>query len=154
MIRKFRELDREILKQITADTFENVSIDRNIEKKFGLIAGRNWKERKVRHIDADCDANPDGVFVYEEDGEVIGYLTSRIDDFTKIGWIPNMAVAWGHQGKGIGKQLLHACLEYFRESGMVMAKIETLEQNEVGLHLYPKLGFVEVARQVHYVMPL
>jgi ribosomal protein S18 acetylase RimI-like enzyme len=154
MIRRYRESDREILKQITADTFENVSIDRNIERKFGLIAGHGWKERKVRHIDADCDANPEGVFVYEEDGRVIGFLTSRIDAFTKIGWIPNMAVAEGHQGKGIGKQLLQECLAYFREHGMVMAKIETLDQNEIGLHLYPKLGFVEVATQIHYVMPL
>ena len=34
------------------------------------------------------------------------------------------------------------------------AKIETLATNDVGKHLYPKLGFREVARQVHYVMPL
>jgi hypothetical protein len=37
---------------------------------------------------------------------------------------------------------------------MTIAKIETLEQNLIGRHLYPSLGFVEVARQIHYAMPL
>ena len=38
--------------------------------------------------------------------------------------------------------------------GMTHGKIETLDQNEVGLHLYPKMGFEEVARQVHFVKKL
>ena len=37
---------------------------------------------------------------------------------------------------------------------MTVAKIETLEQNPVGRHLYPSVGFIEVARQVHSAMPL
>ena len=40
------------------------------------------------------------------------------------------------------------------ERGMQVAKIETLEQNPVGQHLYPRLGFQEVARQIHYAMRL
>jgi hypothetical protein len=35
-----------------------------------------------------------------------------------------------------------------------MAKIETLEQNARGQALYPRFGFREVARQIHYVMSL
>jgi hypothetical protein len=37
---------------------------------------------------------------------------------------------------------------------MTIAKIETLEQNKIGQHLYPSAGFVEVARQIHYAMAL
>jgi hypothetical protein len=37
---------------------------------------------------------------------------------------------------------------------MTVAKIETLEQNPIGRSLYPSLGFVEIARQIHYAMPL
>ena len=37
---------------------------------------------------------------------------------------------------------------------MTVAKIETLEQNPIGRQLYPSLGFQEVARQIHYAMPL
>jgi hypothetical protein len=32
--------------------------------------------------------------------------------------------------------------------------LEILAQNAVGNHLYPSLGFVEVARQVHFVAKL
>ena len=38
--------------------------------------------------------------------------------------------------------------------GMSVAKIETLEQNPIGQTLYPSLGFVEVARQIHYALRL
>jgi ribosomal protein S18 acetylase RimI-like enzyme len=154
VIRKYREPDRDALKQITAQTFKPVSIDAAIGKMFGDPAGTTWDERKLRHIDADCDANPDGIFVYEEGGAVIGYITTRLDDFAKSGWIPNMAVAEGQQGKGIGHQLVARALEYFRENGMELARIETLVQNEVGAHLYTKFGFQEVAQQIYYCMRL
>lgn len=154
MIRKYRDTDRDVLKQITVETFKPVSIDASIEKMFGHPGGTNWDQRKVRHIDADCDANPDGIFVYEEEGKVIGYITTRLDEFAKTGWIPNMAVAEGHQGKGIGSQLLDKAFEYFRENGMELVRIETLVQNEVGAHLYRKFGFKEIAQQIYYCMRL
>lgn len=154
MIRPFRESDRSTLKDITAVCFDGVSIDQNIEHQFGMIADRTWQWRKVRHIDADADANPSGIFVAEEDGRIIGYITTRLDHGSKMGWIPNMAVLPDSQGRGIGKQLMHTALDYLRASGMAYAKIETLDQNTIGSTFYPKTGFVEVARQIHYVMPL
>ena len=48
--------------------------------------------------------------------------------------------------------LLEHAIVFFRRSGMEVAKIETLEQNEAGRKLYPSLGFQEVARQIHYAM--
>ena len=60
----------------------------------------------------------------------------------------------GHQGHGVGRALLEHAIAFFRRSGMQVAKIETLEQNPVGQNLYPGLGFVEVARQIHYAMRL
>ena len=37
---------------------------------------------------------------------------------------------------------------------MTYARIETLDQNDVGAHFYPDFGFQEVARQIHYIMPI
>lgn len=153
-IRPYRPEDREILRDITARTFAEVSIDRNIEKQFGLINGTDWVWRKLRHIDGDCDAQPDGVLVAEEDGRVIGYITMRFDEATKVAWIPNMAVEPEFQGRGIGRQLILTALDWARQKGMKYAKIETLAQNPVGQHLYPSCGFKEVARQVHYFREL
>ncbi|HXG23617.1 MAG TPA: GNAT family N-acetyltransferase, partial [Chthonomonadales bacterium] len=106
-------------------------------------------------IAEDCRVQPNGVFVVEdEEGTVVGYVTTRLHPASGIGWIPNLAVDPAHQGRGIGRALLEHALDFFRDRGMVVAKIETLEQNPIGQTLYPSLGFVEVARQIHYAMRL
>jgi hypothetical protein len=37
---------------------------------------------------------------------------------------------------------------------MSFAVIETMAYNEVGNHLYPSCGFIEVGRQVHFARKL
>ena len=61
-IRAYTNSDLEPLRQITAICFDGVSIDQNMEKLFGEIAGKDWRWRKMRHIDADAAANGDGIF--------------------------------------------------------------------------------------------
>src|SRR5262249_22285023 len=68
-IRSYRPADLPRIRQITVDSFEGVSIDRNIEARFGPVAGRRWKERKARDVAQDCAVNPAGVFVAELDGD-------------------------------------------------------------------------------------
>ncbi|MBN2393459.1 MAG: GNAT family N-acetyltransferase [Anaerolineae bacterium] len=153
-IRRYEEADHEPIKAITAICFEGVSIDYGIEVKYGSIDGKDWRWRKVRQIDDDIAANAEGIFVAVEDGEVIGYVTSRVDHDSKIGWIPNLAVLPEYQQRGIGKDLIEMALTYMAESGMLYARIETLAHNTVGQHFYPSMGFEEVARQIHYIMPL
>jgi ribosomal-protein-alanine N-acetyltransferase len=153
-IRPSRPEDLPRLQEITVASFENVSIDRNIERDFGFVAGRDWRERKARDVALDCEAQPDGVFVAEEEDAVVGYITVRLDAFSGIGRIPNLAVDPAFRGRGIGSELIRHAMAWMRERGMAMAKIETLEQNERGQLLYPRFGFREVARQIHYVAPL
>ena len=154
MIRRYCPTDLETLRQITVICFEHVSIDKNIEDHFGIVGGVDWKTRKALHIDVDAEANPNGIFVAEIEDKVVGYITTRIDIITKIGQIPNLAVLPDFQQKGLGQQLIQVALDYFKAEGMAMAKIETLAQNPVGTTFYPKMGFAEVARQIHYVQSL
>lgn len=154
MIRAYAESDRELLRAITVQCFVGVSIEHNIEQRYGSIAGKDWQWRKARHIDADIAANAAGIWVAEEGGQVVGYVTTQIDRETRIGRIPNLAVLPGHQGQGIGRKLIAAALNYLAAEGMLYARIETLAQNAVGQHLYSSMGFQEVARQIHYIMPL
>jgi ribosomal protein S18 acetylase RimI-like enzyme len=154
LIRSYRPEDLDTLRGLTVAAFEGVSIDHNIEKEFGEINGRNWKWRKGRHVDADAAAHPEGIFVAELDGWVAGYISTRLDRESGIGWIPNLVVADGLRGQGLGRKLIEHALGYFRANGMTMAKIETLDQNPIGQHLYPACGFKEAARQIHYVMKI
>ena len=154
MTRPYRESDMETLRAITAICFDGVSIDQNIERRYGTIAGKGWQWRKAGHIGADAAAHPEGILVCEEEGEVVGYVTARPNPETRIGGIPNLAVLPGHQGRGVGKALIAKAVEYLKAGGMRYVRIETIEQNETATALYSKLGFQEVARQIHYVMPI
>jgi ribosomal protein S18 acetylase RimI-like enzyme len=154
LIRTYRLEDLDTLKEITVICFEGVSIDHAIEKIFGQFTGSDWKARKAKHVDADVLANPDGIFVYEEDAIVKGYISTRIDHGSKVGQIPNLSVLPECRGKGAGKALMKAAFDYFEEQGMEVAKIETLAHNDIGQTFYPRSGFTEVARQIHYAMPL
>ncbi|MEQ8789594.1 MAG: GNAT family N-acetyltransferase [Pirellulaceae bacterium] len=153
-IRLYRESDLDRLKEITVEGFEGVSMDRNIEQRHGQVAGRDWKWRKARHIELDARRDPKGIFVAEADGAAAGYITTWMDAETGTGFIPNLAVDSRFRGEGIGRRLIEHALDHFRASSMKYARIETLDQNPVGQKLYPSCGFEEIARQIHYGMPL
>ena len=155
MIRAYSISDLDRIKEITSICFDGASVDRNIETFFGIIGGHDWQWRKLRHIDSDVEGDhARGVFVWDEGEYIVGYVTTRLDFESKIGRIPNIAVDPNSQNQGIGRKLLDYALDFMRKSGMECAKIETLEQNMVGQHLYPEVGFHEVAKQIHYIKTL
>jgi ribosomal protein S18 acetylase RimI-like enzyme len=130
---------------ITAEAFEPVSIDRNIERHVGgPINGRDWKFRKLQQIEFDVEREPAGVFVADGAGRVVGYITTFHDIDAGVGFIPNLAVAASHRGQGLGSRLIEYAIEHFRSLGVQYLRIETLEQNGIGQSLYPSLGFEEI----------
>lgn len=153
-IRPFRRDDLPTLNEITVEAFDGVSIDQGIERSLGLVNGRDWKWRKARHLDEDVDRDPEGVFVIEDAGRIVGFISTWRDREAGIGHIPNLAFIPEYRGRGLGRELIEYALDHFRRSGLTHAKIETLEQNAVGKHLYQSLGFEEVARQVHFISAL
>jgi ribosomal protein S18 acetylase RimI-like enzyme len=153
-IRPYIPADLPHLKTLTTEGFTGVSIDHGIEQAFGQINGHNWQWRKARHIDVDVAREATGVFVADDNGQVVAYITTWQDPAAGIGHIPNLAVAASHRNQGLGRQLIEHAFAHFRAAGLTHAKIETLAQNAIGNHLYPSLGFVEVARQVHFVAKL
>jgi len=154
MIREFRPGDLPRLKELTIEAFDGVSIDQNIERTFGPLAGTRWQERKSGHVANDVHNNAKGVFVAEEEGQVLGYVTSSIDRATKSGHIINLGVDRRFRGRGLGRALIERALRYFRDNDMHYARIEALEQNRLCMEFYPRLGFTEVARQVQFFRKL
>lgn len=153
-IRHYKPQDLELLRQITVDSFGAVAFDQMLEDRLGIWNQRDWKARKADNIDDDCTINPDGCFVAERDGEILGYITTRVDRVNSIGRIPNLAVVEAARGLGLGRRLIHHALDYFREQNMDIAKIETMASNVIGQNLYPSCGFEEIGRQVHFAMRL
>ncbi len=153
MIRQYQTANRQAVKQIAIICFDGVSLDQNIEKLLGSIAGKDWTWHKSRQIEEDLDTNPTGVFVAECGDEVVGYITTRIDSTAKVGRIVNLGVLPAHQKSGTGRKLIETAIAYLKDEGMEYVRIETLEQNVVGSHFYPSCGFKEVGRQIHYILP-
>ena len=154
-IRPYQDTDLEDIKTITLVGFAGVSLDHALEEKLGGdLAGHDWRWRKARHIDDDVAAHAEGIFVAEVEGEVLGYISTVLDREVGKGRIPNLAVAVGARGQGIGRVLIGHALDYFRKEKLVYAVIETLDSNPIGQTLYPATGFQEIARQVHYARRL
>lgn len=154
LIRPYRPAHLDALRRLTVESFVGVTLEQNVEDALGVLNGHDWRWRKARHIDEDVAANPAGVFVAECDGQVMGYISTRIDRDAGKGRIPNLAVADDARNQGLGRRLIEHALDYFRAEGLAYAVIETMAQNPVGNHLYPACGFVEVARQVHFARKL
>ena len=136
---------------LTEKEFRSASIDAKIED---MIGGTPWIETKAAVLKSEIEKNPDGCFVAVSDGEVVGYITTAIVSIASRGVIANVAVSSKLQGMGLGRKLIGRAIEHFRKLGLHQAKIETLATNQAGQHLYPSLGFREVERQIHYIMPL
>jgi ribosomal protein S18 acetylase RimI-like enzyme len=156
ILRPYREQDREIVRELTVLAFEGVSIDHSIDQVLGPVAGRDWKWRKARDIEHDIDDENStlAVAVDERTDAVVGYVTMHCNRQTLVGWIHNLVVSADARGQGLGRRLIEHALTTMRAAGMTVAKIETLEQNETGRHLYPSVGFREAARQIHYALAL
>jgi ribosomal protein S18 acetylase RimI-like enzyme len=153
-IRLFRPEDLPVIREITVEAFDGVSIDQGIEQKFGIINSHDWKWRKGRHIDEDVKRDSEGIIIVEIDGEIAGLISTWQDSEAGIGHIPNIVFRPKYRGKGLGRKLIHYALDLFRENGLTHAKIETLVQNKIGGHLYRSIGFQEVAQQTHFVADL
>ncbi|MEZ0254472.1 MAG: GNAT family N-acetyltransferase [Chthoniobacter sp.] len=154
VIRPYQEGDLEILRLITIESFDGVSFDQIVESKFGLLNGHDWRWRKARHVEDDVTAHAAGAFVAEANEEIVGYITTVIDRAAGKARIPNLAITAQARGQGLGRKLIQHALDHLRREGVAYAMIETMAGNEVGEHLYPSCGFVEIGRQIHFGIQL
>jgi GNAT superfamily N-acetyltransferase len=83
---------------------------------------------------------PDGCFVAEEDGAVVGTVTTTTYG-TRLAWVGMMLVDQARRGQGIGRRLLEHALDALDRRG-----IETvaLDATPLGRPLYERTSFVDV----------
>jgi ribosomal protein S18 acetylase RimI-like enzyme len=55
--------------------------------------------------------------------------------------IQNLAVVAECRGLGVGRGLLEACLQGFRDAGLVTAQLEVSARNAPAVRLYESAGF-------------
>jgi GNAT superfamily N-acetyltransferase len=87
------------------------------------------------------DLQPDGCFVAEYDGVAVGTTTTLI--FGSVAWIAMVLVEESLRGRGIGRALLTAALDFLDRRQVPTIR---LDATPLGQPLYERLGFVEQFR--------
>ena len=111
---------------------------------------------KGEQIRAHCERHPEWVFVCEEGGTIVGFVTFSLDRERKIGTIGNNARDPECELKGIGQQMYRAVLDYFRSQGMLYARVHTgLDYAHApARRAYERAGFNIRHEDVDYYMKL
>ncbi len=81
---------------------------------------------------------PEGCWVYEIDGVVVG-STTAVCFGQDLAWIGMVLVLPEYRGQGIARKLMQHALKYLEERGVRCAK---LDATDMGRPLYEQLGFV------------
>lgn len=95
--------------------------------------------------------------VQSEGGGVIGFAHCTVDerDDVRVGRVETIAVSSDVHGMGLGKALLHACLQQFANRGMQRAVLSVESDNpSAALHLYESVGFRKIKETVRYKLAI
>jgi ribosomal protein S18 acetylase RimI-like enzyme len=117
-----------------------------VRMAYSKYVERIGKEPAPMLEDYDALIRAGEVWVWDEGGEVLGVLVMRsADDHL---FVDNVAVAPGHQGRGLGRELLAFTEERAEREGLPEVRLYTNEKMHENLAVYAKLGFEETGRGV------
>ena len=100
---------------------------------------REQIEARVRFNTMD----PEGIILLESNGRIVGYNWTSIAESGSgpVGRIEMTGVHPGMRGRGLGKAVVSAGLEYLRSKGAVRVELEVDSANAAATRLYEGLGF-------------
>jgi ribosomal protein S18 acetylase RimI-like enzyme len=154
IIRQGRESDIPVILEFTPLAWKGgYTILEQVKERYGKKCEISWEKRKIKDIEGMCK-NLESVLVAETDGMVIGYASYYINEELKIGDIGNNAVVPEFRGMGVATALIGKIIEIFRERGVCLATVTTLENDTPARHVYEKNGFEEIRKSVNYAQIL
>jgi ribosomal protein S18 acetylase RimI-like enzyme len=117
-----------------------------VRMAYSKYVERIGKEPAPMLEDYDALIRAGEVWVWDEGGEVLGVLVMRsADDHL---FVDNVAVAPGHQGRGLGRELLAFAEERAEREGLPEVRLYTNEKMHENLAVYARLGFEETERKI------
>lgn len=111
-----------------------------------------WEERKTGQNRRLYAEHPEWVWVLENNGEVIGFITFYLYPGQGYGHIDNNGVHPDYAGQGWGKFMYQHVLQHFREQGYRFAHVDTgLDPAHIpARRAYESVGFDRVVPTVEY----
>lgn len=130
-------MEIKIIKQITDEVFEGLqNILPQLSPSLACIPDKNHLENVIKSESIT-------LFIAKYDGKIVGTLTLAIypTPLTRKAWIEDVVTDNAIRGKGIGKLLIEAALEYAQKLGI--EKVDLTSSNDrIAAHgLYKKTGF-------------
>ena len=117
-------------------TFRGLLPDRYLDEDITAERAEAWRQRfadPAREVGTVT-------IVAEQDGELVGFVHSVIDDDPKWGTLlDNLHVRHDVQGRGIARRLIGETAAVLRERGRQRVYLWALEANERARHLYGAL---------------
>jgi ribosomal protein S18 acetylase RimI-like enzyme len=122
--------------------------ERDLPAVHDLLArGFGWRPPEPdgpAKIDPNC-------LVIERDGVPIG--TVRLIREGDDAGIYGFTVHPDHQGRGIGRDVLHRLCRMARAGGAEVVNLEVATDNDRAMNLYTSLGFTQVTTEDYYALP-
>jgi len=104
-----------------------------------------WSERSIA---AELN-NPLSLWLVAVDGDdLAGYVGSQ--SVMGEADMMNLAVSPLYRRQGVGEHLVKALVQRLRENAVSCLTLEVRASNDSAIHLYDKLGFVQVGRRPGY----
>jgi N-acetylglutamate synthase-like GNAT family acetyltransferase len=150
MIRPAHEGDLPDIRRIIVEAFGHDTVHYKLEKKFGVLGGKTWDERKGDEIESFYRSHPDHVLVTESEGMVVGFVSFSCDWDRRMGEIQNNAVDPDFQNRGIGTAQISRALGVLKEMGMEFAEVSTGlgPGYAAARRMYEKCGFEPTIERV------
>jgi len=125
------------------------------EPEGWLVTTNGWRDAadERRYLRAIRRYPNAAVFVAEDGGEIVGRLSVARDQHPSSRHVADLGlmVAQSHRRRGIGTHLLHAAVQWARESGVRKLELHVFPWNTGAIALYERFGFVkEGYRAAHY----
>ena len=122
--------------------FHDFSSVKEILSEYPSPTGRVWSESAVRETVSDAlKEQPDGVFVAEINGEVVGFAIMIYRNWFNIAYLDYIQVKTECIRKGVGHRLMERCVSLAKEKGARILYTETGKDNERAAKFYQNNGF-------------
>jgi len=121
-------------------------IRRLVDEAYALYVPRIGRQPAPMTADYAALIAAGTVTVAELDGDVVGVLVTHPHAAHLL--VENVAVAPPYQGRGLGRLLLGQAERQARDLGLPELRLYTNEAMVENLAMYPRLGYVEVGRNV------
>jgi dTDP-4-amino-4,6-dideoxy-D-galactose acyltransferase len=140
--RSYEDQDLEAVKKISGKSFSSDRYHNDpLLKEHADALMEDW-------ITNSCKERADIVLVSTQENEVTGFSACNIKD--SLGVIDLIATDSAYRRQGIGRNLVHASLDFFKEKGLKEVHVSTQGTNVGAINLYEACGFKFFSAQLTY----